>query len=80
MPRPAKAGRIRITARLPFDVYREAARRATDKGWSMSDFIAYAVANEITYTRRQERKPHVNTYIGTSTTETVRMSVRSDDE
>jgi hypothetical protein len=47
MPMPARGKRIRVTARLPPDDFREAATRARNRGWSMSDYVAYCVAREV---------------------------------
>jgi hypothetical protein len=47
MPQPYKGRRIALTVRLPFDIYTEAAREAKHRQWSISHFVAYAVAAEV---------------------------------
>lgn len=44
---PSRGRRIRVTARLPYDEFREASIRQQRLGWSMSDFIAYCVRREL---------------------------------
>jgi hypothetical protein len=55
MPMPARGKRIRVTARLPPDDFREAATRAKNRGWSMSDFIGFCVAREVRNHHRPKR-------------------------
>lgn len=40
--------RIQVTVRLPYDEYREVASRARRRGWSMSDYVGWCVAKELT--------------------------------
>jgi hypothetical protein len=47
MPRMSRGPRIPLTIRLPFDLYREVSIRAKGRNWSLSDFVAYCVAKEI---------------------------------
>lgn len=47
MPRRSKGNRLPITIRLPFDLYREVAIRARGRNWSMSDYIGFCVAKEL---------------------------------
>ena len=47
MPRQNRGARIALTIRLPFDVYREVSVRAKARNWSMSDYVAWCVAKEI---------------------------------
>ena len=37
-----------MTVRLPYDEYREVASRARRRGWSMSDYVGWCVAKELT--------------------------------
>ena len=36
-----------MTVRLPFDMYREMNVRAEARNWSMSDYVAWCVAKEL---------------------------------
>ena len=47
MARPYKGRRQRVTVRLPYDDYRRAAVRAQQRGWFLSEFIAWCVAVEL---------------------------------
>ena len=47
MPRRHRGQRIALTVRLPFDIYREVAIRAKARNWSLSDYVAWCVAKEI---------------------------------
>lgn len=47
VPRRHRGNRIPITIRLPFDLYREVSIRARARNWSMSDFIGFCVAKEL---------------------------------
>ena len=47
MPRRHRGNRIGLTIRLPFDLYREVAIRARARNWSMSDYVGYCVAKEL---------------------------------
>lgn len=47
MPRRHRGNRIGLTIRLPFDLYREVAIRARARNWSLSDYVGYCVAKEL---------------------------------
>jgi hypothetical protein len=47
MPRRNRGPRIALTIRLSYDLYREVAGRAKARNWSMSDFVSWCVAKEI---------------------------------
>lgn len=47
MPNVSRGPRIAITVRLPFDEYREVARRARNRRWSMSDYVGYCISREL---------------------------------
>jgi len=47
VPRRHRGNRIAITIRLPFDLYREVSIRARARNWSMSDYIGFCVAKEL---------------------------------
>jgi hypothetical protein len=55
VPRRHRGNRIPITIRLPFDLYREVSIRARARNWSMSDYIGWCVAKELSgkYVRTQ---------------------------
>lgn len=55
MPQPSRGPRLRVTARLPVDVFREAALRASQRGWSMSDYISFCVSREIQGQKKPSR-------------------------
>ena len=38
---------MQLTVRLPVDEYREVATRARARGWSMSDYAGWCIANEL---------------------------------
>ena len=52
---PARGPRQRVTVRLPYDEYREAAVRARQRGWSFSDYVGYCVAKELGVARGSRR-------------------------
>jgi len=62
MPRRNRGQRIALTIRLPYDVYREVATRARGRNWSMSDYVAWCVAKEISgkYAPQRVTTPHNN--------------------
>lgn len=47
MPMPARGPRIRITARIAPDDFRECAKRAQNRGWTMSDYVAWVIGKEL---------------------------------
>jgi len=49
---PSKGHRIALTIRLPYDDYRKVAVRAKDRGWSLSQYVAYCVGLELGRTNR----------------------------
>lgn len=51
---PHRGKRLQLTLRLPPDLYAEVARRARGRGWSLSDYVAWCVANEIRPKRRHD--------------------------
>jgi len=57
MTRLGRGRRIAVTVRLPFDLYREVASRADFKGWSMSDYVNWCIAKEVSskYTSVREQ-------------------------
>lgn len=44
---PNRGPRLQVTVRLPYDEYREVARRARSRNWSLSDYIGYCIGKEI---------------------------------
>jgi len=62
MPRRARGPRIALTIRLPYDIYREVCVRAEARNWSLSDFVSFCVAKEIS---GKFRKTGVNPMTGT---------------
>ena len=44
---PHRGRRVQATVRLPVDEYREVATRARARGWSMSDYIGWCVAQQV---------------------------------
>lgn len=44
MARPYKGLRVRVTTRIPADVYQRAARAAKEHNLTMSEYVAAAVA------------------------------------
>jgi len=63
MPRQNRGARIALTIRLPFDVYREVSVRAKARNWSMSDYVAWCVAKEISgkyIAKERVTTPHNN--------------------
>ncbi|HEY6414823.1 MAG TPA: hypothetical protein VIX41_01255 [Acidimicrobiales bacterium] len=57
MPSRSRGPRIATTVRMPYDEYREMARRARARGWSMSDYIAYCVAQQVRVKGKRGGKP-----------------------
>lgn len=55
MPNPYKGLRKRANVRLPVDVFTAAAVAARTRRWSMSEFIAYAVEEQLRRERRHDR-------------------------
>ena len=53
MPRSAKLARIACTTRLAFDVYREAAKRARSRDWTLSRYIEHCVIQELRRTAKR---------------------------
>ena len=47
MAMPSKGHRVATTIRLPYDDYRDAVARARARGWSLSQYIAYAVGRDL---------------------------------
>lgn len=60
MPQRHKGNRVALTIRLPFDLYREVAIRARGRNWSMSDYVSFCVAKELSgkYRRADEVRQH----------------------
>lgn len=46
MPQPYRGRRVKLTVRLPYDVFEEAALRADARRWDMSAYIAWCVERE----------------------------------
>lgn len=57
VPRRARGNRIALTIRLPYDLYREVAVRAKARNWSMSDYVAFCVARELSGKYRPANRP-----------------------
>ena len=56
MPMPSKGTRRRLTIRVPIDVYVESARQAAARGWTMTGYAAFAMAEQ-TKRDRHNRPP-----------------------
>jgi hypothetical protein len=47
VPQRYRGNRIALTIRLPYDLYREVAIRAGARNWSLSDYVTWCVAREL---------------------------------
>lgn len=47
MPMPKMGPTLRVFSRVPPDDYREIAKRAEGRGWTLSAYIAWVLAKEV---------------------------------
>lgn len=47
MPQPYKGRRVKMTIRLPADVYHDAAKAAAARRWNMTTFVGWCVENQL---------------------------------
>lgn len=60
MPQPYRGRRVKMTIRLPADVYDEAAARAAARRWNMSTYVGWCVEkahNPIGVAHQERRDP-----------------------